>query len=572
MVLFVKVTTYQDTKSASATQSWSTSTTGARTYNANYKTNSAGQWFYGYKGTVTNTYFDDYWPNAYSNNFEWSSANPSEYYYQFTGDGITDSYTIPIGTTAIYGYPVTDEMDEDAYDPPDGGNPAHYSVTHYFANNVQWNFVNSEGRQVHMEVDARTTTKLFTGGKAQINRRNLIQLQCDGTEYGRPSVGVGIYPYPWAYLQRTPLDKSRMRALGQWVGADGNLWVSLPDNAAMDLKLCAQARHYYAWAKPIKYPVTIWASSSTTNCDISTNTPEFCVGQRVTFTLSNLPTANIASKFGHWSLPTKYVNEQWQEQQWIPIDGGGNGGHGYWEPYGSVNYRINSSLLQNTDQTSCWFVNGNGGYVGVGLTLTFQNGQSASVVANGTVKMFRPKMTQFTNYPPFIPMLTNRWVELGLDGYRPPGTAIDFVGLMNFQSTVETKTNFPGKVNWTQINDRHVDYVPLYSTIGYELDGSEFIGMDTDINPTNTIPFIDNPGITTGAWPNVNITDYFQTYLRFKPSGDGIWVTLGYVYWGWSEDEWRGTTIISTNVISPIYIDYDGWPVWSDVTHSSPGT
>ena len=234
-------------------------------------------------------------------------------------------------------------------------------------------------------------------------------------------------------------------------------------------------------------------------------------------------------------------------------------------------YVRDDNLLTNPIISPVWYVNGKGGDCSARETLLFANGQSVNIAAVGSFKIYRPSI-QFTSYPPFTPMLTNGWVELGPDGYWPAGT--NNSGVMNFQATVVTKTNFPGVVNWTQLNWRTVDYVPSQSTGGYfYLDNSEFFnGTDTSIAPTNTIGFVDNPGISTAVWPNVNITDYFQTYLRFKPSGDGIWVTLGYIPWGWSEDEWFGTTIISTGVSSPFYLDYDGWPVWSAVTHSSPGT
>jgi hypothetical protein len=79
MVSFVVVATYYDTKSASATQSWSTSTTGARTYNANYQKNSDGQWFYGYQGTLTKAYFfADVYPYddvESESDYDWSSAD-----------------------------------------------------------------------------------------------------------------------------------------------------------------------------------------------------------------------------------------------------------------------------------------------------------------------------------------------------------------------------------------------------------------------------------------------------------------------------------------------------------------
>jgi len=190
-----------------------------------------------------------------------------------------------------------------------------------------------------------------------------------------------------------------------------------------------------------------------------------------------------------------------------------------------------------------------------------------NIAAAGNFTVYRPQMTSFTPlFPPYVPMLTNGWVELG----NASGPQTNW-GVMRFQATVESKINFSGSINWVQLNDRHVDFVPILSTSGFELDN----GVDAGgylVNPTGSAPFVDNPGISTAAWPSINIIDQFQTYLRFKPNGDGIWVTLGYVPWGWSEDEWFGYTIISSSVNSPFYIDYDGWPVWLAITYSTPGT
>jgi len=533
----VKVVTYYDTKSASATQSWSTSTTGARTYNANYQKNNAGQWFYGYKGTVTNTYFDDYWgPNwPFTNEtvYEWSSADTNVYYDQYTEDGTTYPATpVPIGALGAYGYPVTVEMDEDAYEPPTDGNPPNYSVIHYFANNVQWNWTSSDGWKWNMNVDARTTTKLLTGGNAPIARRNLIQLQCDGVEYGRPCISPDI-SWPWVGVQRTPLDKSRMRALGQWVGADGNLWVSLPDNTAMDLNVSAPARHYNAWAKPIKYPVTIWASSSTTNCDISTNTPEFCVGQKVTFTLNGLP--GFVDAVGRWNLPGTFVNEQWQNftiatETGLPTF------------YGSINYRENDNLLNISGQnveTFCWYYDklDAGKKVSMHVNLHMPNGQYVNVAADGKFTVYRPTIGS--------PQVNCSYVDLNLSPFH-------LTARMQWQLNANLDLSVPG------VSGGILSYVQLvngtwsYDTIlgpttndtsgRYWLDGSDpYIATDygpkTITDSVMNMPFSDDPGLEPGEFSFSSFAEAtynFKTYVRIQPVGAGsIPITLKRIEWSW---------------------------------------
>jgi hypothetical protein len=78
---------------------------------------------------------------------------------------------------------------------------------------------------------------------------NLFQLQCSATAYGQPPPGGD-----WWGTPGTPVASASLRALRQWVGADGNLWVAEPDNAALDLNLSAPGvQHYGAWATPTKY-------------------------------------------------------------------------------------------------------------------------------------------------------------------------------------------------------------------------------------------------------------------------------------------------------------------------------
>jgi hypothetical protein len=128
-------------------------------------------------------------------------------------------------------------------------------------------------------------------------------------------------------------------------------------------------------------------------------------------------------------------------------------------------------------------------------------------------------------------------------------------------------------VDWTQRVNRSVTGMPIQGTWGdYWLDNSPFWGSLANVNPTNTVSFVDNPGIGTmlGVVP-VSLTDLFQTYLMWNPGDDSIWVTLGIVSWGWSGTEWWGTTLTSSSVTPPTYSDSDDFPVWSHTIHASTG-
>jgi len=417
----------------------------------------------------------------------------------------------------------------------------------------------------------KTKVKLLTGGKALSQRLNLFQLTC---------VVGALDPLP-AYLNfSSPHDvpPQNIELLGKHLGSDGNLWVTLPDNAERDITPYIPGENYYSFMPgKQKYPVNITASSSTTNANLDTDVPEFCVGQNVTFTLAGLPLGDIVNMVGKWSLPQKYVNHQWQNGELI-----GDA----WVNYGSVNYDIDSSLLENTDHTSCWYVRDPGGHVNVGLILTFNNGQTAIVTAKGDFTVYRPKVTfpyfstaWVTNIPPMIPMLTNGWLQLGNAsqyGGQDEGT-------LSFYALITSEPPFTGIGNWTQLIKRSASYPNNATDTGgqYDLDTRQFYNtMPTSIanhtgssaspNPYGAVPFYDSPGV--GQWTlwSITIKDDFKTYLEFKPDGDSIWVTLGIVTWGWGATE-SGTTLLSPTNTPPTYQDSDQFPVWDNTTHGQGG-
>lgn len=59
-----------------------------------------------------------------------------------------------------------------------------------------------------------------------------------------------------------------------------------------------------------------------------------------------------------------------------------------------------------------------------------------------------------------------------------------------------------------------------------------------------------------------------QDSIRFERDGGGIWVTLGYVTWVWSASV-TNSTLQSTNVIGPSYVDSDEFPKWFTVEYNS---
>jgi hypothetical protein len=524
-----------------------TSYTRVKDYNAQYQPNASDNgWEATFHGTATD---ENKWPDSWNKTvYNWSEMANSTYTYITNSNGTESFDPYIVESWCSHENSIVPDADLRSIGSPGYCDEIHvHWILHYYARKVKHHWDYPDGVKEEVGVNARTEMKLFTGGKSGVGRRNLICIHCTAEENGEP------YAYPWAYTPTTGIDPTKLRALGQWVGNDGNLWIVLPDDANPDLNLSAPARHFDAWATVQKYKLHIEARGNDQNYDLTTKTPEFCVGQYLTFEAIWSPeTPPYIDSVQHWNLPGKFVNEQHSSDT-------------------CPRYQRIDDLLTNW-VTQCWYVNQPGGNVSIGPSLRFSNGQKASVAAAGSFTIYRPQMTLFTNHPPFIPMLTNGWVELGLDDYMPAGST-NFVGLMNFNATIESKTNFPGKVNWTQLNNRDVYLIPIQSTSGYELDNDRFFGGDVTVNPTNIIDFIDNPGISSAAGPYINITDQFKTYLVFKPdvAGDSIWVTLGIVTWGWSETEWWGTTMTSSHADPPTHTDSDDFPIWFDVTHSSTG-
>ena len=525
--------------------------TGSKGYNAVYAQNSSGGWFLQAYMGASSYYNSDSSDGGSWNQTScgWSSLDRDTFSEHITDSGGDDNYYTAIPMSVDEYGQLTGVPDEDLqefgeggeYGIPDGVPPRW--VSHYYANNLDWIFPYPDGSKTEIKVDASTQMKLFIGGMAGVGHQNLIKLQCSAVAYGPPPGG-------WLHTPQTNVPSSSLWALGKNVGSDGKLWVVEPDGAALDLGLTAKGYpHYNAGATATKYPVTI--TDNDVPLDPNTVNVTNCVGQNVTFALNNLPIGNITSMAGQWSLPAKFVNQQTNYSATCST------------------YVENDNLLQNTNVTSCWFYNGTGGKVSVGLNLLMDNGQSVNVAAFGNISVYRPS------------------VNFGLDSAGPVNCTSD--GLLSsgdiiFHATV-TSTDFSGDLNWVQLINRqafgngqwldntfgsyYLDNVPFYNT-GVGEDGNTFVG--SGIIATNN--FNDRPTIQCEPI-NTWISDSFKTYLVFHPQGDGIWVTLGRVDWGWSGaasyvlfGSFFNWELYSGSLTSPHYTDTDEFPVYPDVLHN----
>jgi hypothetical protein len=215
--------------------------------------------------------------------------------------------------------------------------------------------------------------------------------------------------------------------------------------------------------------------------------------------------------------------------------------------------------------------------------LHFSNGQYVTIVADGSFTVYRPA------------------VDFHPGDHGTPTCSLEGnlrLNGMHFSATV-TCADFDGDVNWVQLINRNVagdypgyifngtfggywlDNDPFYNTVGGEAGTAP---LPTSVGPTRagilpfgTIGFEGNdPNIQCmGGYSTIptSITDGFKTYLVFKPNGDGIWVTLGLVNWGWYGEayyyESSGWWLTDQSVAGPIYTDTDQPAVWSHILHNT---
>jgi hypothetical protein len=317
------------------------------------------------------------------------------------------------------------------------------------------------------------------------------------------------------------------------------------------------------------------AGSSTTQADLSISAPEFCVGQDVSFVPiwnddqsgnSDPPITYVDNAW--WHLPDKFVNEPYSYSTYCN------------------SYRRNDIWL-TYPTTHCWYVNGTGGACSTRQTLHFSNGQSVNIAAAGSFTVYRPqtKLDADSIYKGHVAVLSS--------GQWFPGSVLTS-GDVQFNAIV-TSLDFPGEANWTQLICRETTGdgmgLPLmlqFNTYGdHRLDNALFYNTGNTViasGKNTTVTFGDDTGIGagTGDRPEVGIyatsfesvADDFKTYLVFKPAGDGIFVTLGRVDWGWSGYAAFDTIGLKWNLITganglPAMSNPDEFPTWPKVYHGS---
>jgi hypothetical protein len=341
--------------------------------------------------------------------------------------------------------------------------------------------------------------------------------------------------------------------------------------------------------------VDILATVNGTTVDLATNTPEFCVGLDVSFTLNGLgalPNGLTATNF-QWTLSGTFVN---QSNSPIYSDS-------------SPSYTNNPALLTNKTITNCWWVSGSYSppatdTASVTCDLVYTNGTSPQILqANGLFTMHRPILVNYTlNSAPCNPSpntgdlehnppyLYSRLAYGGPLGYINPNSKPPFYELSenqrgyapSYSVDIDCSTNFNGSAFITQTligyETNSTGGVNTYGT--NELDNDE-IYPNPNSSPvtvigggTNVVALNDMPGLgcSLHTAQGLNFTDY----IRFNPdpSGTGIYVTLGIVTWSVSDSSDYDSTandytpVLPSGVTTFPYVMSTG----SGHTDSSPTT
>jgi len=224
-----------------------------KNYNNNYTIDANGQYAsQGWVETVEDYHGDTFNGGGWSD-YVMSSANPGVYYVDWmpdTGGDFPDwGY---IGQDEDSSYWITGLPDQDL-EAVGGGdvtdNAPGRLIYHYYANNVHWSWTNPDNHE-DLTVGARTRQKLLTGGRGKSGLMNLFCLSANGTvKNGEPGETS-----QWQGTQELGVDYTTILVNGMNLGADGNLWVPEPDNAAPDLVVTIpDVRHFNAWPGAQKY-------------------------------------------------------------------------------------------------------------------------------------------------------------------------------------------------------------------------------------------------------------------------------------------------------------------------------
>ena len=224
---------------------------------------------------------------------------------------------------------------------------------------------------------ADTVWRVQTGGKAIPGRNSLWQFNGSAWEI----LDKRATPSFYGATMNEITNKTQI-AIGSFgnLKADGTLWLALPDGADKDITPTLAGKDFYTFSVGgQKYTLTLTANG----IDLSTNTPTYCVGQKISFSpvwIPSTPPYINALSTARWHFQGNYVNEK--PYSWCS---------GY--------YDENDDLLFG-ESVFCWYVDAlQAGIASIGMNLQFANGQSVSIPALGKLNVYRPTIVSSAQTP-----------------------------------------------------------------------------------------------------------------------------------------------------------------------------
>ena len=374
--------------------------------------------------------------------------------------------------------------------------------------------------------------------------------------------------------KKIPYEQISIGTLGR-LGSDGNLYVMLPDNALRDATPQVAGNDHYTFTQTSaqKYKLHILANGDTLASDRVRPNAHFCVGEFVNFTQQFSPSLPTGTQLGPilWAIDGIFVNDSWQNQQFVIVNS--DTGSGVYEPYGSINYYKNNSLLNN-ESTSAWWLTGANPAVNynvrLGEGLTFPNGQYVAVATKGLLSMYRPSLTNWNAFTP-IPNAAIWGGQLNVGTEQSGGVryTVDVNSIASGQAIITQvfdDGSYPASDNFgSDVLDKADAYPSTTATI-YATPPAQVT--------VNYINYSDAPGNDlTGD--STSLVLNFRDYIRFEPAngpGPNIYVTLGKVTW--NVDAWAnlvGTTwqpsqnpppTVSLPQLDPTSVEF---PYWTSV-------
>jgi hypothetical protein len=345
---------------------------------------------------------------------------------------------------------------------------------------------------------------------------------------------------------------------------DGNLWALQPDGAEILITPKAPDTSYTGQLPSAqKSRLQILAN----DIDLRTNMPEFCVGQQVLLQANWSPALPADTETTVWWLYSlDFAN--------IVVPGNGES---------SDNYLIDL-LARTNNPTALWWYSGGKKIVWCYTTNVFSNGQVIAFTPAGEdISVWRP--TVLLNPSNAVVVLdTNTPGNIFLGLGDPSGA-----GQMQWDMTVNWKTNYPGTFSYVQLINRAISYdlnlwwggwvtksdgtqgdLWLDNTCPYEVSGPYHTPRTTRVLHT---PFADAPEIEGDLHSFAEMNDTFNTYLRFQPDSAGsIPATICRVDWAWNGRTDKTNAVWSltkTNVTVPTLHDDNSFPSWLHTYHNT---